>query len=118
MVTNVGNRCIEGFLCLNDEHMVIAAGVLTVGNSQVHVDTEAAAASDDLDTISFIAGTARMGAILILRAEDGTHTVVVKDSTGNIQLAGADFSLDTLKDRLMLQWGGANWVEISRSNNG
>lgn len=92
----------------------IASGVVTATQSSHSIDTESAAASDDLDTISGGAGEQ----ILIIRAANDAHTVVVKHGTGNIYLTGAaDFSLDHSKDRLMLQKFGSDWVEIGRGNN-
>lgn len=79
------------------------------------VDTEAAAATDNLATIS---GTAlRRGQLLVVMAKDTTHTVVCKDGTGNLQLAG-DMTLDNAQDTLTLMYDGSNWVELARSNNG
>lgn len=93
--------------------LTIASGVITVTGSHHKVDTEAAAASDDLDTIS--GGVTDR--VLILRSTDSARTVVAKDGTGNLNLAG-DFSMDNVDDRLLLQYDGTNWIEISRSDNG
>ena len=92
--------------------LVISGGVVTVVRANTIVDTEGAAASDDLDTIN--GGTT--GALLVLSAENVARTVVCKDGTGNLQLAG-DFSLDHTNDRLLLVSDGTNWTELSRSNN-
>jgi hypothetical protein len=92
--------------------LTIAAGAVTVTNGLHSIDTEAAAATDDLDTIS--GGTA--GMILILRAASSTRDVVVKDGTGNLRLAG-DFTLSHADDRLVLLDSGASWMELSRSDN-
>lgn len=92
--------------------LTIAAGVITVTGSFHKIDTAGDAASDDLDTIN--GGTD--GQILILRAEDTTRTVVVKDGTGNMNLNG-DFSLDNFRDTITLILDGATWIELSRSNN-
>jgi hypothetical protein len=77
------------------------------------VDTEADAATDDLDTIS----GGSEGDLLIIRAADDARTVVAKDGMGNLALAG-DFLLDHTSDRLLLVRGSAGWVELSRSGNG
>lgn len=92
--------------------LTISAGVITVTDSYHHVDTEADAGTDDLDTIN--GGTS--GDILFLRANNDARTVVCKDGTGNLTLAG-DFSLDSVSDRILLHYDGTNWVEISRSDN-
>lgn len=93
----------------------IATGAITVtaNQSQLDVRTEAAAATDDLDTIS---GGAR-GDLLVLMSGFTGRTVVVKHATGNIYLANnKDFTLSSIRYRLLLQCDGVgNWVEIARS---
>ena len=117
MATNMGNKCIHGFLCFEEEHVVISSGEITVSESRVHVDVESGS-TDDLDTINFVGGTSRKNAQIVLRAEDAGRTIVVKDGTGNIELRNStDFSLDDVRDRLELEWGGAKWVEHGRSPN-
>lgn len=95
--------------------LTIATGVITATKSYHKVDTEADAASDDLDTIS----GGSDGNTLILRAENTARTVVVKDGTGNIQCAG-DCSLDNTQDTITLIFDGTlnAWLETARSNNG
>lgn len=107
-------RIRDSFEISGAGELTIAAGAITLteGTSYV-VDTEADAATDDLDTIS--AGTT--GQILILRASNTARTVVIKDGTGNIQTEG-DFSMDNAQDTIILMYAGSNWLELSRSNNG
>lgn len=94
--------------------LTIASGVVTATQTNHAIDTEAAASTDDLDTIS--GGVADQ--ILIIRAANDARTIVVKHGTGNIFLNGAaNFSLDDSKDRLLLQKMGSNWVQIGASNN-
>lgn len=95
--------------------LTIATGAVTVTGTYHTIDTEADAASDDLDTIS----GGNDGQVLIIQAENTARTVVAKDGTGNLNLAG-DFSLDNTQDSLMLLFSSAlsAWVEISRSDNG
>lgn len=95
--------------------LTIASGAITVTGSYHTVDTEAAGASDDLDTINGGVDGAR----LVIRAVDSTHTVVAKDATGNLQLAG-DHTMDNAQDTLTLIYDGAltAWLELARSNNG
>jgi hypothetical protein len=95
--------------------LTIATGAITATGSYHSVDTEADAASDDLDTIN--GGTDGMR--LVLRASDSGRTVVVKDGTGNIQ-CGGDFSLDNIQDTIELIYDGVQtaWLEIGRSDNG
>lgn len=94
--------------------LTIATGAVTATSSYHYIDTESDAATDDLDTINGGAD----GDILYIRAIDSSRTVVVKDATGNLQLNG-DFSMDNIWDCMkLLNVGGSNWVEVSRSNNG
>jgi hypothetical protein len=92
--------------------LTIASGAVTKTGGYHKIDTEADAASDDLDTIN---GGVE-GDLLILRAENSSRDVVVKDGTGNLKLAG-DMTLDHVEDRIVLQYDGTNWCELSRSNN-
>ena len=93
--------------------LTIAGGVITVTASFHQVETQNGDATDDLDTIN--GGTE--GDILVLRAYDATHTVVVKDSTDNIKMAG-DFSLDHTHDTItLIATGTGTWLELSRSDN-
>ena len=92
----------------------IATGVVARPNASLFsISTEAAAATDDLVTIT--GGTAT-GEIIILQAANSSQSVVAKDGTGNLRLAG-DFTLDHAQDRLMLIYDGTNWCELSRSDN-
>jgi hypothetical protein len=92
--------------------LTIAAGAVTATKSQITVDTESAAATDDLDTISG-GGT---GDTLIVRAASSARDVVCKDGTGNLRLAG-DFTLTSVQDTLLLYRVGSDWFELSRSDN-
>lgn len=97
--------------------LTIATGIITAAGRMIYkVDTEAAAATDDLDTIS--GGVA--GDMLILMAANDARTVVVKHATGNILLHGAaDFSLDHTADKQLLWFDGSNWLGLAPgSNNG
>lgn len=92
----------------------IAGGVISGdGTSRIVVDTQDAASTDDLDSIS---GTPAEGDRLILSAADDARTVVVKN--GTIKLSGSDMSLDNRYDTLMLIYLNSAWVELSRSDNG
>ena len=94
--------------------LTISTGAITATKSYHTVEVEGgAAASDDLDTIN--GGV--IGMVIILQAAHADRTVVVKDGTGNLKLAG-DFSLDNTEDTIQLIYNGSNWCEITRSNNG
>ena len=77
--------------------LTIAAGVITVTQTYHTVDTQADAATDDLDTIGGVAE----GQIVILRAEHTDRTVVLKNAVGNLAL-GADISLDDVNKHVIL----------------
>jgi hypothetical protein len=93
----------------------IASGVITITSSYHRIDTEGAAATDDLVTIN---GGAT-GQYLTLRALWDTRDVVVKDGTGNLQLEG-DMTLNNAYDTITLIYDEhhAAWLEVARSNNG
>lgn len=93
--------------------LTISSGAITVTASAHTVDTQSDAASDDLDTIS----GGSTGQILIIAAANSARTVVAKDGTGNLKLAG-DCTLDNAEDTLTLIFNGTNWLEIARSDNG
>ena len=72
------------------------------------VDTQAAAASDDLDTIS---GGVE-GDIIILEPANDARTVVITVA-GNIKTStGASKSLDNYGDSFMARFDGTNWIQI------
>lgn len=95
--------------------LTIATGAITVTGSYHNVDTEADGASDDLDTIN--GGTD--GAKLVLRANHTDRTVVVKDGTGNLQIAG-DMTLDNTQDTITLIFDNtlSAWLELGRAASG
>lgn len=92
----------------------IASGVITVDRGYHRVDTEGAAATDDLDTIN----GGSDGQFLVLASVSNARDVVCKDNTGNMQLAG-DMTLANSQDTLTLFYNTAlsKWVELSRSTN-
>lgn len=93
----------------------VSAGAIAAGTSTlIIIDTEAVAATDDLDTISGgINGMTR-----ILRSSVNSRDVTVKDGTGNLALAG-DFTLSHREDTITLRYSASLslWVELSRSDN-
>jgi len=99
--------------------LTIAGGVIAIGGiGLLVVDTEAAAASDNLDTINANASySLTAGKVIVVRAANSARTVVLTES-GNMKLAGGTMSLDNAEDTIMLIYDGTNWLEIARSNNG
>lgn len=94
----------------------IASGVVTVkvnNSGLIVVDTEAAAATDDLDTINDVTD----GSIISIRAANGARDVVLKDGTGNMKLNG-DFTLNNTEDRIWLRNEAGTLYEMGRSDNG
>lgn len=112
-VSKSGVSIAAGFLNIPaTSTLTVASGVVTATGSHHLVDTEAAAATDDLDTIN--GGTT--GDLLILRTANSGRDVTVKDGTGNIDLEG-DFTLSNIQDMILLMKINANWREIARANN-
>lgn len=88
--------------------ITIAAGAITLSQnfSYFVLDTESAAASDDLDTIN----GGNVGDIIFIEAANAARTVVIKDGTGNIKTNGSvDLSLDNSDDLAMLFYTGTSW---------
>lgn len=97
--------------------VTIASGVATLSGRFGHyfVDTEASAASDDLDTITDT--DVQKGDVIILSAFSSSRTVVVKHGTGNIT-CGSDRTLDNAADRICLQYNGTSWFLLYFADNG
>lgn len=113
-ISNVEEININGHVQFDRSDLTISGGVITVTGSYHRVDTEGSAASDDLDTIT---AASESGQILVIRPSNSARTVVMKDGTGNLFLAG-DFSMDNNTDTITLISDGSNWIETSRSDNG
>jgi len=93
--------------------LTIASDAITITTGYHLVDTESGAATDNLATIN----GGETGQILVLRSVNSGRDVTVKDSTGNIRLAG-DFTLSTTDYTLTLIYDGGNWYELSRTGAG
>ena len=112
------NSTIES-LTPDTEALTIATGALSVMASShpiklLTLDTEGAASTDDLDTIS----GGKDGQLVVVRAANSARTIVAKDATGNLALAG-DMTLDNAEDTLtLMSVSGTSWVEVARSSNG
>lgn len=108
----------EEFLKLRFEvaaSLTISSGAVTASRSNHKIDTQGAAASDDLDTIN--GGVD--GYMLAIRAANTARTVVVKHGTGNIYLNNAaDFSLDNTEKTVLLIFNGTYWIGIGLSGGG
>lgn len=102
------------------EAKTIAAGVVSLSNARtqaVTLDAEAAAATDDLDTIT--ANFAPEGRQIIVRSSNDARDITIKNGTGNIALAGSDCVLGNRRSVLTLMYQSVNakWIEVSRSIN-
>lgn len=93
----------------------IVSGAITIprGARYIGVDTEAAAATDDLDTLN---GGAYIGQQVTLVTTSNARDITVKDNTGNIR-CGGDRLLDNTDDTITLIWNGTVWKEVSYANN-
>ncbi len=88
----------------------ISGGAFTPDQNWHTIDTEADAASDDLDTI--VASGVSDGFMLFLRADNTSRTIVVKNGTGNIATTtGSDITLNetykyciAIYDSTLTQW--------------
>lgn len=122
-----GINCLKGFFTLGvPENAVIDGGDLVISKSYVLVDTEGAAATDNLDWImlDIMHHFPPDGTLLVIQAADATNTVVLRDESGiagdgNLKLVGASRSLDHTSDSILLVYNAtlAQWCEVSWSDN-
>lgn len=83
----------------------IATGVISVDQMFIKVDTQNDDGTDDLDTITHVAGID----LIVIHPENDARTVVVKHNTGNLWLPGkTDINLDDIEDGLLLVWDSVN----------
>lgn len=123
VVTFAGNAVVTGALTANGKfaapdksELTIASGVITITGIAHTVDTQADAASDDLDTIS----GGSDGEIIILRAENAARTVIIRHNTGNILTADTgSITLDDTSKTAVLQYDAAlsKWLVLSSAIN-
>lgn len=109
----VGGLDVAGVLTFGTETtLTVATGAVTATKSFHSIDTEGAASTDDLETIS---GGAE-GDVLVLKSVSTSRDIVIKDGAGNIRCAG-DFNLGSSQDTMTLMYFNSFWHEVSRSNN-
>lgn len=94
--------------------LTIATGAVTLTNnsSSYSIDTEGAAASDDLDTIS----GGQDGQVIFIRSTADARNVVLKHNTGNIYNPNVfDITLDLTTDFVVLRYNSAavKWIVVS-----
>ena len=98
--------------------LTIATGVVTLTNnsSSYALDTEGAAATDNLDTIN----GGQDGQIVILNSANAARNVVVKHNIGNIfNPYATDITLDLTTDIVQLRYSltAAKWIVVSQHVN-
>jgi hypothetical protein len=87
--------------------LTIASGVVTATQTMHKIATQAAAASDDLDTIT---GGASIP-VLILQVATAAQAVVLKHGTGNITCpSSTDITLSAVGDVAILTWNGTGYT--------
>lgn len=98
--------------------VTIAGGVITMpASTDIILDTEGSAASDDLDTITPFVGIAP-GQVITLRTTNSGRDVVVKHGTGNIKTStSADITLTSTTSRIALAWDGVSWLQVGNVNS-
>jgi hypothetical protein len=103
--------------------LTIASGVTVPTQNWHTIDTQADAASDDLDTLT--ATNVTDGFVLFLRANNDARTVIVKHNTGNILCTGGvDIILDEQRDLVITIYDATlnKWIafgsaaEVTASN--
>lgn len=112
-----GDNLKKTIYAVTESELTIAGGAITATQLRHTVDTAGDAGTDDLDTIN---GGATIP-LIILRAENGARTVIIKHNTGNIWLQGkVDIQLSNLEDGLMLAWDATNskWFDIGAAGAG
>lgn len=101
--------------------LTIAAGVITpttgVGGGHYTIETEAAAASDTLDTVAQT--NTRDGQVITLWAVNAAHVVTINNNAGGagqlLLTGGVAFTLDSLDKWIRFARRGTNWTELDRS---
>lgn len=106
------NAKVSGLAFLAASELTIATGAVTATAGYHRVDTEADAASDDLDTITAGTGVTE-GFVLVLRAENVARVVTLTES-GNMLLNGT-YALSATDRTITLLYDGTNWRELARS---
>lgn len=94
--------------------VTIVSGVITVnGAGYYFVDTESAAATDDLTGISGLPD----GHYCLLRAVSASRVITLQHAIGNLRLEnGQPFTLNSLGDSIAFRTRGAQVIEEGRRN--
>lgn len=105
-----------GGLALTAKPYTIASGAITIspGTGVAVVDTEGAAASDNLTTIN----GGEDWQLLIVRQADSGRDVTVTQSARLLLAGSTSFAMSGVGDMILLIKVGTQWRELSRSDNG
>lgn len=109
-------------IALAASELTVSAGAVSPVRSEHTVDTEAAAATDDLDLID--AASMPDGALLLLAAANTDRTVVLKHQGAAASGTrypihfgdGLDFPLDDARKWVLLKQRGQEWQEVAKSS--
>jgi hypothetical protein len=97
---------VSGSLAFAESTLTIASGSVTATRSCHVIDTEGAAATDDLDTIAV--GSVSDGCVLMIRPASAARVVTLKNGTGNLVIPG-DIILNDTSRTTLLRRNGSNW---------
>lgn len=109
-----GTQTFQNVLFGTVSTLTIASGAVAATRTYHQLDTESAAASDDLDDIT---GGAE-GELLFVRLVSAARNVVLKHAVGANKIAnpgGLDITLDVLTDWALLMHNGSQWTTVAAS---
>jgi hypothetical protein len=123
---SVGHITAAGRFILNDVSMTktgvpfsalltIAGGAVTLTGSRHKITAQGGPGADDLTNLVTTGFTA--GDRLVLSTDNASDAITLKDSVVNLRMEG-DFLMDSVFDRIELEYDGSNWAELNRANNG
>lgn len=121
--TTFGPNITNPLLILKTYTLSTGAVSVDISRKRLIIDTEGAAATDDLVNLYASDGANPKGDwdgyVVILSVLNAARTVNVT-SAGNIALSISPFALDNTADSITLMWNSSisKWVEIARSDNG
>jgi hypothetical protein len=92
----------------------ISSGAITYSGAYMVVDTEGAASSDTLDTIS----GGSVGDIVIISTANSARDIIIPHNSGNIlSRTGTSTTLSDANDRVAYEFDGSKWQSLFRSVN-
>lgn len=114
---NIENGSVSELFSFERTDQTISSGAISATSSYMRLDTEGAASTDDLFNIT----GGSIGSMLILQSNNNGRDIIVVDASsntnaGNIELS-SNYTLINNRRRLTLLFDGADWVELTESNN-